>query len=132
MPQFHEYRNHSDHRRKGAYDIVPGLSGDFNFTVHNPNVIPEELHMHKRQTDYFAVARGKVMFRLVYEDGREEKFILTENDKKTLIIPPGIWHNYMALEPAVMVFYISHKYDSKDEMKRLSKPSEWLVPDELK
>ncbi|MDO8676892.1 MAG: WxcM-like domain-containing protein [Candidatus Azambacteria bacterium] len=128
MPQFYEYRTHSDYRRSGSYDIIPGTEGDFNFTVYNPNVIPEELHMHKKQTDYFAVAQGRVMFLLVYEDGREEKFILTKNDKKTLIIPPGIWHNYMALEPAVMVFYLSHKYDVSDEFKKKTDPSEWTLP----
>lgn len=127
MPQFYEYRTHSDHRRNGSYDIIPGLKGDFNFTVHNPNVIPEELHMHKRQTDYFAVAKGKVMFRLVDENGAEEKFIMTENDKKTLIISPGIWHGYLALEPSIMVFYLSHKYDSSDEFRRKTEPSEWKI-----
>ena len=115
MPEFYEYRTHADHRRAGSYDIVPGIEGDFNFTKHSPNVIPEELHMHKNQTDYFAVAKGKVMFRLVYEDGREEKFIMTDEDNKTLIIPPGVWHGYLALEPSIMVFYLNHKkYYIKD------------------
>ncbi len=132
MPQFYEYRTHSDHRRMGAYDIVPSMPGDFNFTIHNPNVIPEELHMHKKQTDYFAVASGKVMFRLVYEDGREEKFVMTENDHKTLIIPPGIWHNYMALEPSIMVFYISHKYDPADEFHKKTNPTKRDLSDKLK
>lgn len=125
--QFYEYRTHLDHRRRGAYDIIPNVEGDFNFTVHNPNVIPEELHMHKKQTDYFAVVKGKVMFRLASENGEEEKFIMTENDKKTLIIPPGIWHNYMALEPAIMVFYLSHKYDPADEFKRKTDPEGWKL-----
>lgn len=125
MPQFYEYRTHSDHRRKGAYDIVPDIEGDFNFTKHSPNVIPEELHIHKRQTDYFTVAQGRVMFLMIYEDGKKEKFILTENDHKTLIIPPGVWHNYMALEPSIMVFYLSHKYDSSDEFRKKTDPSEW-------
>lgn len=132
MPQFYEYRTHSDHRRSGSYDIIPGVEGDFNFTVHSPNIIPEELHMHKKHTDYFTVAEGKVMFRLVYENGKEEKFILTENDHKTLIISPGIWHNYMALEPSIMVFYLSHKFDPADEFKKKTETSEWAVPDKLK
>lgn len=126
MPEFYEYRIHEDHRRKGAYDIIPGIEGDFNFTKHNPNIIPEELHMHKRQIDYFTVVQGQVMFRLVYEDGRpEEKFIISENDKKTLIIPPGTWHGYIAIEPSIMIFYLSHKYDQNDEFRRKTNPSEW-------
>lgn len=130
--RFYNYRVHEDHRRKGAYDIVPDMPGDFNFTIHKPNVIPEELHMHKRQTDYFTVAEGKVMFRLVQKNGREEKFILGDKDNKTLIIPPGIWHGYMALEPSIMVFYISHKFDSSDEFRKKTKDSEWKVPKKIK
>lgn len=126
--KFHKYRVHKDHRRAGAYNIVPGLPGDFNFTVHKPNVIPKELHMHKKQTDYFAIAKGRVMFRLVYEDGKEEKFILTDEDHKTLIIPPEIWHGYVALEPSIMVFYISRKYNPKDEFRKKTKPEEWKLP----
>lgn len=125
MKQFYEYRTHSDHRRSGSYDIVPGVEGDFNFTKHPAGIIPEELHMHKKQTDYFIVASGKIMFRLVYEDGREEKFIMTENDHKTLIIPPGTWHGYIAIEPSIMIFYLSHKYDQDDEFRQKTNPSEW-------
>ncbi len=125
MPQFIEYRVHEDHRRSGAYDIFPTLPGDANFTRHNPDVIPDELHLHKKHTDYFTVALGSVKFRLVYEDGREEKFVLSDKDKKTLVIPPGIWHNYMALEPSIMVFYIDHKYDAADEFKKKVGPEGW-------
>ncbi len=128
MAEFYKYRTHSDHRRSGSYDIVPGLPGDFNFTKHNPNVIPEELHMHKNQTDYFTVVSGKVMFRLVYEDGKEEKIILAADDNKTIIIRPGIWHGYVAFEPSIMAFYISHKYDSNDEFRKKTDPSEWALP----
>ena len=127
MPQFYEYRTHSDNRRSGSYDIVPGVTGDFNFTKHSAGIIPEELHMHKKQTDYFTVVSGKVMFRLVFEDGKEEKFIMTDNDKKTLIISPNIWHGYTALEPSIMVFYLSYKFDSSDEFRKKTNPSEWKL-----
>ncbi len=129
MPKFYEYRVHSDHRRSGSYDIIPGVLGDFNFTKHPAGVIPEELHMHKNQTDYFAVVRGKVLFRLADENGKEEKFVMTENDHKTLVIPPNVWHGYMALEPAIMVFYLSHKYDPSDEFRRKIDSSEWSLPE---
>ena len=126
--KFHNHRVHAEHRRAGADDLVPSLPGDFNFTIHQPSVIPEELHMHKKQTDYFVVAKGKVMFRLVYEDGKEEKFILTDKDHKTLEIPPGVWHGYLALEPSIMVFYLTQKYNPKDEFRKKTKPEEWKLP----
>lgn len=128
MPKFHNFRTHKDYRRAGSYDIVPDMPGDFNFTVHKPLIIPEELHMHKLQTDYFTVAKGRVLFRLVHEDGREEQFILSDKDNKTLIISPGIWHGYVALVPSIMVFYINHKFDVSDEYRRKCEPSEWLIP----
>jgi len=122
----YEYRVHEDHRRRGAYDIIPGLPGDMNFTVHVPGVIPEELHMHHHQTDYFVVAHGKVLFRLVYDDGRpEEKFIVTEQDKKTVIIPPEVWHGYLAIEPSTMIFYITQKFNTADELRRKCSPEDW-------
>ena len=125
--QFHEYRVHEDHRRKGRYDIVPGLTGDMNFSIHPAGIVPEDLHMHKEHTDYFTVAQGRVLFRLLYEDGREEKFMLGESDGKTLVIPPGVWHNYMALEPSIMLFYLDRKFDVADEFRKPIGPEGWVV-----
>ena len=124
--QFHPHRVHEDHRRRGAYEIVPGLSGDVNFTVHKTGVIPHEWHMHKIHTDYFAVVEGKVLFRFAYDDGRpEEKIVLTQDDHKTLILPSGVWHNYIALEPSILVFYISQKFDTNDEFRRPCDAEGW-------
>jgi dTDP-4-dehydrorhamnose 3,5-epimerase-like enzyme len=125
MPNFIPYRVHEDHRRRGAYDIFPSLPGDANFTKHTADVVPEELHMHKIHTDYFTVAVGRVKFRLIYEDGREEKFFLSEKDHKTLAVPPGVWHMYMAVEPSMMVFYIDHKFDIADEFRKPLAPGGW-------
>lgn len=126
--EFHQHRVHEDHRRRGAYEIVPGLSGDINFTVHKARVVPHEWHRHNVHTDYFAVVEGKILFRMVYDDGRpEERVVLTKDDHKTLILPPGVWHNYMALEHSVVVFYTSHKFDASDEFRRPCDASGWEV-----
>lgn len=126
--EFHTYRVHEDHRRSGKYDLIPNLPGDVNMTRHVPGVIPHEFHLHKEQTDYFAVVEGKALFRLVYEDGRpEEKFVVSAGDRKTLVIPPGVWHNYLALEPTTMVFYTSRKFDMNDEFRKPCGPEGWSV-----
>lgn len=127
MAKFHQFRTHFDQRRNGRYDIIPILEGDLNFTFHFPKIIPKELHMHKKQTDYFIVAKGKVMFRLVNKKGKEEKFVITENDNKTVIIKPNTWHGYVALEESIMIFYITHKYDAADEFRKKTKTSEWKL-----
>ncbi|OGM75827.1 hypothetical protein A2191_02850 [Candidatus Woesebacteria bacterium RIFOXYA1_FULL_38_9] len=100
-----------------------------NFTIHAPKVKPEELHRHLIQTDYFTVVKGSVLFWLQYEDGKNEKFILTDQDKKTLSIPPGVWHGYMALKKdTIMVFYITQKFNPNDEFRKKCDPKEWKLP----
>ena len=126
--QFHNHRLHEDDRRKGAYDIVPGLPGDMNISVHSVSVIPHEWHMHKIHTDYFVVAKGKVLFRMAHDDGMpEERIALGEDDHKTLIIPPGVWHNYMILEPSILVFYIDRKFNADDEFRRPCDAQGWRL-----
>lgn len=123
--QFHDHRFHEDARRRGFYDIVPGLTGDMNFT-HMPSGVICGLHMHKKHTDYFAVAKGSLLFRLVYDDGRaEEKFVVSEHTRKTLVIPPGVWHGYKSLEPSIVLFYTDEKFNTDDELRRETKPEEW-------
>ncbi len=125
--QFHDQRFNEDGRRRGFYDIIPGLPGDMNFTHMKAGRICG-LHMHERQTDYFAVAQGSILVRLLYEDGRpEEKFVISEHTRKTLIIPPGVWHGYKSLEPAVLVFYIDKKFSTDDEHRRPTDPKDWEI-----
>ena len=126
--EFHNHRIHEDDRRRGSYEIVPGLAGDMNFTVHNVSVIPHEWHMPKIHTDYFTVAKGKILFRMAHDDGKlEEKIVLTEHDHKTLILPPGVWHNYIALEPSILVFYTDHKFNANDEFRRSCDVDGWKI-----
>ncbi|HPL95309.1 MAG TPA: dTDP-4-dehydrorhamnose reductase [bacterium] len=131
MPQekiarFHEQRFHEDARRRGFYDLVPGLPGDMNFTHMQANII-SGMHMHKNQTDYFTVAKGSVLFRLVAEDGREERVVLSEHSRKTLIISPGVWHGYRSLEPSILVFYIDQKFNLNDENRRPTSAADWQI-----
>jgi len=124
--KWYEYRFHEDYRRRGFYDIIPVLPGEMNFTYMQPGII-SGLHMHKKHTDYFTVAKGSIMIRLVDGDGKEEKFVLSEHTHKTLIIPPGIWHGYKALEPSILIFYIDRKFNSDDEFRQETKAGEWEI-----
>ena len=127
LVELHDQRFHEDERRKGFYDIVPGLPGDMNFTYMQAGIIAG-MHMHKKQTDYFTVVKGSVLFRLVSEDGREERVVLSEHSRKTLIITPSIWHGYRSLEPSILMFYINQKFNIADENKKPTDPSEWEIP----
>lgn len=125
--KWHEHRFHEDARRRGFYDIIPGLSGEMNFT-HMPSDVICGLHLHKEHTDYFAVAKGSILVRLIYDNGRsEEKFVVSEHTRQTIIIPPGVWHGYKSLEPTVLIFYIDKKFDTADELRRPTTPEEWAT-----
>jgi len=125
--KWHEHRFHEDARRRGFYDLVPGLSGDINFTQMYPGVICG-MHMHQQQTDYFAVIKGSISIRLIYDDGRaEEKFVVSEHTHKTIIIPPGVWHGYKTLEPTILFFYIDKKFNMDDELRRPTVAEEWIT-----
>ncbi|KKR07383.1 MAG: hypothetical protein UT33_C0001G0002 [Candidatus Peregrinibacteria bacterium GW2011_GWC2_39_14] len=125
--EWHAHRFHEDARRRGFYDIIPGLPGEMNFS-HMPTGVICGLHMHKQHTDYFSVAKGSILMRLIYEDGHpEEKFVVSEYTRQTIIIPPGVWHGYKALEPTVLIFYINQKFDITDELRRSTQPEDWTM-----
>ena len=123
----HEQRFHEDDRRRGFYDVIPGLKGDINFT-HVPKGSIAGLHLHKKQTDYFAIAHGAMLFRLITGDGSEERVVLSTHSRKTLIIPPNVWHGYKALEDTILLAYIDHKFDSNDEHRQTTKSEDWESP----
>lgn len=124
IAEFIEQNYHEDARRRAFYNLVPDLAGQLSFND-IPNGVIIGLHMHKQQVDYFAVAKGRMMFRLVTEDGREEKIILSPCSRKTLIIRPGIWHGYKSLEPSILVSYVTEKYNPADEFRKKTAAADW-------
>ena len=43
---------------------------------------------------------------------------ISDKNPRVLEIPPSIWHGYKALEPnSIMLYYLTEKYDPKDEWK---------------
>ncbi len=126
LAEWHEQRFNEDARRRGYYDIIPGLKGDFNFAIIRKNIICG-MHMHKKQTDFFVVASGCVLFRLLDENGKEEKIVVSENTRKTLVIRPRLWHGYRALEKSVVIFYIDQKFNIEDEFRKKTNAKDWEI-----
>lgn len=124
LAEFITHNFHEDERRRAHYDLVPSLPGQFGITDMPTGTIAG-MHMHKLQTDYFNVAKGRVLFRLVTEEGIEERVVLSPASRQTLVIKPGIWHGYKALEPSILVFYVDKKYNSEDEFRRKTSVEEW-------
>ena len=121
-----EQRYHEDDRRRGFYDIVPGLKGDMNFTHVQKGSIAG-LHLHKEQSDYFIVAKGAMLFRLIDENGNEERVVLSPYTRQTLVIPPNVWHGYKALEDSIVLFYIDQKFNTEDEHKKKTVAEDWAT-----
>tara|TARA_Y100000310_G_scaffold338273_1_gene427452 strand:- start:173 stop:580 length:408 start_codon:yes stop_codon:yes gene_type:complete len=129
--EWFEQRWHEDYRRIGSFDTIPGLEGEILVT-HVPKDVIMGMHLHKKQTDCLVVIKGRIMVRLFSnKPGKrdEEKFVLSENTHKTLIIPPNTWHGYKALEDTILMYYINRKYDEKnaDEHRRRTTAKDWEI-----
>jgi dTDP-4-dehydrorhamnose 3,5-epimerase len=65
------------------------------------------LHRHTTLREYFHTIRGSAKFCVALEGGSDEvqveTYILSERQPRVLVIPPGIWHGWMSLEPHTTV-----------------------------
>ena len=98
------------------------------YIVHNrmPYVV-RAFHKHERLWDYFCIVHGSAVFCLV--DDREEPkepkvkpecFVLTSRKPQLLVVPPGVYHGWMSLEPDTILLSIgSELYDREhpDEVR---------------
>ena len=127
-------RVYDDDRPRRTNDVFgPATPGDINISFAYPGRIVA-WHRHQKQTDHWHVIKGFLKVGLMDDDRNVRWVYLGENDRKTLSIPPGIWHGYMVLgnEEAVLMYYITEKYNqqSPDE-ERLSVEEagiDWSVP----
>jgi dTDP-4-dehydrorhamnose 3,5-epimerase len=84
-----------------------------------PNAI-KAWHRHHKQTDVTTCVKGNVKLCLVEDDGKVRTYYLGEQSPKVIVIPPGIWHGYTALNntEAVLVYATTHTYDPEDEERK--------------
>ncbi len=81
------------------------------------------LHLHRRQLDYWVVASGRAFLALVdvraLLDGsasapRVETRELDADD--WVVIPEGVAHGFLALEPLDLLYLVTNLYDGSDEL----------------
>ena len=81
------------------------------------------LHYHRRQLDYWVVASGRALVALV--DVRPvlaapgERPIVETHELPTddwVIIPAGVAHGFLALEPLDMLYLVTNEFDGADEL----------------
>ena len=80
------------------------------------------LHYHRRQLDYWIVASGRAFVALV--DVRpvaaDEGPAIVETRElgadEWVVIPTGVAHGFLALEPLELLYLVTNEYDGRDEL----------------
>lgn len=81
------------------------------------------LHYHRRQIDYWIVGSGRAFVALVdvrpLLDGTGSQAVVETRElgaDEWVIIPTGVAHGFLALEPLDMVYLVTNEYDGSDEL----------------
>jgi dTDP-4-dehydrorhamnose 3,5-epimerase len=80
------------------------------------------LHYHRRQLDYWIVAAGRAFVALVdvrpVADGSGPAVVETRelSADEWVVIPAGVAHGFLALEPLEMLYLVTNEYDGADEL----------------
>ena len=77
-------------------------------------------HRHHKQIDVTTCVKGNVKLCLKDDTGEVRVHYLGEQSPKVIIIPPGIWHGYTALnnKEAVIVYATSEIFNPEDEERK--------------
>jgi dTDP-4-dehydrorhamnose 3,5-epimerase len=89
------------------------------YQVSNPRADTiRAFHAHQRLHDWFNIVHGSALFCMV--DGRESsrshkaaaRLVLSHRKPQLLIVPPGVYHGWMSLEPGTTLTSVaSEEYD---------------------
>jgi dTDP-4-dehydrorhamnose 3,5-epimerase len=80
------------------------------------------LHYHRRQLDYWVVGTGRAFVALVdvrpVVAGRRAAVVETRElgADESVVIPAGVAHGFLALEPLDMVYLVTNEFDGSDEL----------------
>ena len=81
------------------------------------------LHYHRRQLDYWTVASGRALVALVdvrpvaagtAERAPVETHALAADE--WVVIPAGVAHGFLALEPLELLYLVTNEFDNSDEL----------------
>ncbi len=81
------------------------------------------LHYHRRQLDYWIVASGRAFVALVdvrpVASGTGPRAVVETRElaaDEWVVIPTGVAHGFLALEPLELVYLVTNEYDGSDEL----------------
>lgn len=122
-----------DDRAQRLIDVFPALDGQINISYVNSTEHIVAWHKHEIQTDYWCCVKGSIKVGIAEPDEKnlsiygpdspnsynvKWEFLSDKNPTKTLMIPPGSYHGYKALEQgSILLYYLTHKYNPNDELR---------------
>lgn len=101
--------------------VGPGTFVQANVSESAPGVL-RGLHLHRRQLDYWVVKAGRAFVAIVdvrpMLAGADRPVVATavlEADD-SVVIPAGVAHGFLALEPLDMLYLVTNEFDGTDEL----------------
>jgi dTDP-4-dehydrorhamnose 3,5-epimerase len=93
-----------------------------NLSTSAPGVL-RGLHYHRRQLDYWIVGSGRAFVALVdvrpVANGTGPRAVVETRElaaDEWVVIPTGVAHGFLALEPLELVYLVTNEYDGSDEL----------------
>lgn len=81
------------------------------------------LHYHRRQLDYWVVLAGRALVALVdvrpLVEGRAERATVETRELVAddwVVIPAGVAHGFLALDPLELLYLVTNEFDNTDEL----------------
>lgn len=81
------------------------------------------LHYHRRQLDYWVVASGRALVAVVdvrpLLDGTGDRALVETRELSAdewVVIPAGVAHGFLALEPLELLYLVTNEFDGSDEL----------------
>lgn len=113
---------HEDDRAQRLFDVFDVLDGQINVSYVNSTEHIVAWHKHEIQSDYWTCLKGsfKVGMAIKQKNGLYEvKWeYLSDKNPRVIVMEPGVYHGYKALEPgSILCYYLTHKYNPDDEIR---------------
>jgi dTDP-4-dehydrorhamnose 3,5-epimerase len=93
-----------------------------NLSTSAPGVL-RGLHYHRRQLDYWTVATGRALVALVdvrplLDESGDRALVETRELEadEWVVIPAGVAHGFLALEPLELLYLVTNEFDDTDEL----------------
>jgi dTDP-4-dehydrorhamnose 3,5-epimerase len=106
----------------GGPDGVPPRFVQANVSTSAAGVL-RGLHYHRSQLDYWVVVSGRALVALVdvrpvLRGTGDRPLVETRelNADQSVVIPTGVAHGFLALEPLELLYLVTNEYDGSDEL----------------